>query len=459
MSLQTLLQQKNKKIDALVEQFRTVYSRMQPEIFREIQAQFKKGLFNDKVIQDVFINAGFEDLYKGFVDEFGEMVKYSKMLSDELGIGFNVSPKQFELLDALAVQVETNFSASLAKYSNDLARAGLQSKLGGMGFQQIVQDLKVQFADSFRRFETEAYTGITQFDSAMNLQLFESAGIQKYVYVGAWDGKTRVACEETLKDARQDTGWTMEEINSSGTPFIERGGYNCRHEWLPWVSDIAAPQKVSGIESVKNPFTSLPAGLSKTKDIFLGGNPLSKYRAPATFDFIKRRGKEMGHGGTKDGKPFVDLRKSFYENPEKYKKQNIDGFKSRNGREIKSQEIFIENLKKSSVSNAEKTILQAERKIEMLKETPSWTIMERTNNPLAAVVSHESGHAIYYYHKLESKWIDALVKYKANKHYLISEYAAKNYSELFAEVCSAIEHNIKIPNNFIQAFNETVRGL
>ena len=34
------------------------------------------------------------------------------------------------------------------------------------------------------------------------------------------------------------TGWTMEEVSASETPFIQCGGYNCRHEWLPFVEGL-----------------------------------------------------------------------------------------------------------------------------------------------------------------------------------------------------------------------------
>ena len=266
MSLKSLLQQKNNFIDSQIERFRSAYSKMQPEIFRELQALFKQGVFNDKIIQEVFINAGFGDLYLSFVDNFGEMVRFSKKLSEELAIGFNVSPEQFQLLDTLSVQIETNFSASLAKYSNDLARAGLQSKLGGMGFQQIVQDMKLSIDDSLRRFETEAYTGISQFDSTMNYQMFQSAGIEKFIYVGPADARTREACQHTLDDPKQQTGWTVEEINASETPFIEVGGYNCRHRWLAWVGDINAPLRKESIDLKKGRLTKGEITINKINE-------------------------------------------------------------------------------------------------------------------------------------------------------------------------------------------------
>lgn len=246
MSIQSILKQKNYKIDQLVKSFNYEYSVLYPQVFKELQSLFKAGVYNENIIADVFINHGFQELYTEFADEFSSMIKFSKQVSAELGIGFKLTPENYNLLDEVAVQFENNISASMKKYANDLSRIGIQSKFG-MSYQQIVQDLKSSIDDSFRRFETEAYTGITQFDSVMNMQLFDNAGIEKFVYVGPYgDGKNRDACLSTLGDPKQDTGWTRAEIDSSETPFVQRGGYNCRHEWLPWVSDIKAPIKQEG---------------------------------------------------------------------------------------------------------------------------------------------------------------------------------------------------------------------
>ena len=120
MSIQSVLKSKNAEIDRLINQFRTVYAKIHPQIFREVQAQFKKGVFNEQIIANVFDDLGFTHLYQSFVDEFGSIVKFGRELSTELGIGFNLSNKSKGLLDVAMLQVENNFAASTAKFANDL---------------------------------------------------------------------------------------------------------------------------------------------------------------------------------------------------------------------------------------------------------------------------------------------------------------------------------------------------
>lgn len=238
MSLQSILNSKNAEIDILVKRFNSVYAKMYPEIFKEVQALFKRGIFNESLLREVFRNYGFDDLYMSFVDEFKGMIKFSKQVASEAGIGFVLNERNFALLDTVSMQIESNFNLSTNKFVNDLANAGLQSNLGGRSFNQVVTDLKTMFEGSNRRFETEAYTGITQFDNTLNKQLFDEAGIEKFVYTGPLDGRTRDACRSTLTDGKQETGWTREEVTASETPFITVGGYNCRHEWMPYIMEM-----------------------------------------------------------------------------------------------------------------------------------------------------------------------------------------------------------------------------
>ena len=105
MSIQSILKSKNAKIDQLVKQFNTVYANMQPKIFKEVQSLFKAGIFNEQMIANVFTEAGFQDLYLGFIDEFGEMVRFGKKLSNELAIGYKLTDKNFGLLETLSLQI------------------------------------------------------------------------------------------------------------------------------------------------------------------------------------------------------------------------------------------------------------------------------------------------------------------------------------------------------------------
>lgn len=76
-------------------------------------------------------------------------------------------------------------------------------------------------------------------DSAFGIALGQGAGIQRYTYVGPSDSRTRTWCRSHLNKT-----YTIQEIQdlwanntwggkAPGDPMAVRGGYNCRHFWIP----------------------------------------------------------------------------------------------------------------------------------------------------------------------------------------------------------------------------------
>ena len=64
----------------------------------------------------------------------------------------------------------------------------------------------------------------------------------RYEYFGPLYNLTRDFCLDTLTDPRQNEGWTAAEIEGlsngqTGSAMTDGGGYNCRHQFIPIVSD------------------------------------------------------------------------------------------------------------------------------------------------------------------------------------------------------------------------------
>jgi hypothetical protein len=122
-------------------------------------------------------------------------------------------------------------------YRQDIIKFGIRGQVEGLSLKEMTAGLEKMFAEMGRRLNTEAFTGLGLSDALIKKDLFDKAGIEKYYYDGPSDGKTRTSCQSTLSNSKQAEGWSMEEIGASETPFIERGGYNCRHEWLPFIGE------------------------------------------------------------------------------------------------------------------------------------------------------------------------------------------------------------------------------
>lgn len=105
------------------------------------------------------------------------------------------------------------------------------------------------------------------------------------------------------------------------------------------------------------------------------------------------------------------------------------------------------------------------KKIDKMEACKRWSIDSSTNDPLAIIACHEGQHAIYFKHKLESKWKDNLTFLVGDDMHTnikcasVSEYGMSEPKELFAEVGAAISFGIEIDPDVKQAYLDTIRGI
>jgi hypothetical protein len=90
---------------------------------------------------------------------------------------------------------------------------------------------------------TELNTALLGFNRMVHLVQAESVGIEKFIYIGPYDGVTRPFCRKILT-FKSPPIYTAEEIktmdNDQGLPVsIYGGGYNCRHRWRALPPDLA----------------------------------------------------------------------------------------------------------------------------------------------------------------------------------------------------------------------------
>lgn len=114
---------------------------------------------------------------------------------------------------------------------------------------KAIEQLHTKYArdrvgNNLRRYSTVyAHDSLMQFSSSANISVAQEVGVQRFRYYG-----------ESIKDSRQwckdhvGKVYTVEEINelwsnnnwagkSSSDGLIARGGYNCRHSWVPVVDN------------------------------------------------------------------------------------------------------------------------------------------------------------------------------------------------------------------------------
>ena len=132
--------------------------------------------------------------------------------------------KEFEL---------TYLTGQVRQYSDQLKNAMLRGIITGQTNKQIMESLVSGFGVGNFISSSEASflinDAFSRFSNLTRAKAFEEFPKIKFQYIGPSDNKTREVCQRAL----QEGPLTREEIDSLGyIDFVNRGGYNCRHDWV-----------------------------------------------------------------------------------------------------------------------------------------------------------------------------------------------------------------------------------
>ena len=116
---------------------------------------------------------------------------------------------------------------------------------------------------------------------------------------------------------------------------------------------------------------------------------------------------------------------------------------------------------KGNVTSKYESELFTPLKLQLLKIMPPKAIADDGNNRFNMSFKVSSTKSVPK--KQESKRIfeKELKKQNINRNdwYKVSEYGGSTIGELWAETATAIHTNTKIPNEFVRAFNETIKTI
>ena len=207
-----------------------------PHFAKVIEQAVGRGIFDIEAIIQELRFAGYQEYIIAELSLAADLFDYSKqMLSEskipfiwtaqnEINYGMMLEAKRVMLLDT-----------GMRRFAAEMSDYAINVKLSGKPSKQIIAEMSERFAREGRRIGTEVDTALSTFDRASKKMLYENAGIGKFVYFGPLDDVTRDICRAAMTSPKQQTGWTETDIASSEVDFITGGGYNCRHDWLPFV--------------------------------------------------------------------------------------------------------------------------------------------------------------------------------------------------------------------------------
>ena len=185
--------------------------------FEDIAERFLK-VINDEVYQSTIAGRPFDDMVNNIRSHINGVYRKSNSAEINELVDF-INENKFD--SAKKAQVDDAIRKLHTQYASDRAGNNLRRYAG-----QIAHDSVMQFHGQF------------------TVAKAKEAGIDKFTYTGTLVRDSRDFCvgmlnkvltEEQIREIWNSRGW---QGKSTGDPFIVRGGYRCRHTWIPTVEEV-----------------------------------------------------------------------------------------------------------------------------------------------------------------------------------------------------------------------------
>ena len=180
--------------------------------FEDIAERFLK-VINDEVYQSTIAGRPFEDMVSNIRSHINGVYKQSNIAEINELVDF-INENKFD--NAKKAEIEEAVRKLHTQYASDRAGNNLRRYAG-----QIAHDSVMQFHGQF------------------TVAKAKDAGLTHFRYTGTLVRDSRPFCrdmvnktltEKEIRDTWNNQGW---QGKSTGDPFIVRGGYRCRHTWIP----------------------------------------------------------------------------------------------------------------------------------------------------------------------------------------------------------------------------------
>ena len=247
----------------------------------QLQPQIRKLVADNYLNEaDLIINEEYNKIAKEVLDTFGEMPIPKKFKS--------LTEVDLQTINALKTQSFSGFEDIAERFSKVINDEIYQSTIAGRPFEDMVSNIKshingvyktsntreinelvdfinenkfdttkkAQVEDAVRKLHTQyasdragnnlrryasqiAHDSVMQFHGQFTVAKAKEAGLTHFTYTGTLVRDSRPFCvdmlnktltEEQIRDMWNNRSW---QGKSTGDPFIVRGGYRCRHTWIP----------------------------------------------------------------------------------------------------------------------------------------------------------------------------------------------------------------------------------
>ena len=231
------LNAKNEIINQARAKLEDLFSTNSGKFARDLERIIGSGVYDVETIKLMMAELGWDREVTNALGQFDKLFDLSKKQFASSGVKFLWTAQNEALFEQfLIAKAESLVQLSKGKFAQDMFNYAISVNLSGKPSAQIISEAEQMWADLSRRIGTEVDTALATFDRTADKMLYENAGVEKFIYWGPVDERNRESCRLVLSDSRQQTGWTMEDIENFPEVDFNLGGYpyyNCRHKFIP----------------------------------------------------------------------------------------------------------------------------------------------------------------------------------------------------------------------------------
>jgi hypothetical protein len=181
---------------------------------------------------------------RSVVDGYEAVAKNIRKSWSDLNVAVKYTAVDQDMMETLKTSYYDEFKKFGLDAQNKMVRAMYDAVAGQSGFAVLADAISAaltgQRAKNGRPMSTYAkmfaHDATMNFHNAVTLKKADDAGIKNFLYYGNLMDTSRPFCIERAGKKFTKSkieSWTFPWAGKSGPAMTHRGGYNCRHHWMP----------------------------------------------------------------------------------------------------------------------------------------------------------------------------------------------------------------------------------
>ncbi|MBU8914007.1 MAG: hypothetical protein KOO61_08300 [Spirochaetales bacterium] len=205
---------------------------------------------NAMALEGIVNGSGYYPAARAYLDGYDELAKITQGMMKKAGFdpSFATIPKEY--IKFIKAHDWRHFSFLNDEALQKLEDTLLETMLAGRTRGAMLAELKGVFTGSYPWGDkkglyewhagTYARTAHHRAAQSFILSQADAAGVENFIYIGPNDSKTRGFCAELVGGVYSRKEIEAMDNGQTGNVLTDRGGFNCRHQWLPASDELAA---------------------------------------------------------------------------------------------------------------------------------------------------------------------------------------------------------------------------